>query len=69
MDASDKYRLRILPAGRNDRVAEISDSEGNVLKYVFCPHRLGNNADGLDARIGEDLASMEAEEFAERYGV
>lgn len=33
--ASDMYRLKILPAGRDDRVAEISDREGNVVKYSF----------------------------------
>lgn len=69
MKASDRYRLKILPAGRNDRVAEISDQEGNVLKYIFCRYRLGNEAGGLETQLRQDHQTMEAQAFAEKYEI
>ncbi len=68
--AKSRFRIKVLPAGRNDRVVEISDSGGHPLKYVHCPRRLGNSGeDCLDRRILKDWESMDADEFSSRYSV
>ncbi|MBE0429382.1 MAG: hypothetical protein IBX61_05875 [Thermoleophilia bacterium] len=67
MKAGEKYRLRILPAGRNSRMAELSDSSGIVLKYIYCAHNLSGDSDGLELLIRHDFESMEADEFAAKY--
>ena len=69
MLASDKYLVRILPAGRNDRVAEISLIAGGVLKYIYCRRRLGNRALGLDDQILQDFNSLEADQFKAKYEI
>lgn len=69
MNASERYRLKVLPAGRNDRVVEIADREGNVLKYIYCSHRLGTEAGGLDAVIRQDFETMDAFVFAAKYDI
>ncbi len=69
MLAREKFTLRILPAGRDDRMAEISDTLGNVLRYIHCPHRLGDSTGGLDVDIRKDFQSLEANEFAKKYEI
>lgn len=68
--AKSKFQLRILPAGKNDRMVEISDATGNPLKYVHSSHRLGNSEDEyLDQRMLRDWETMDADAFATRYGI
>ncbi|MFA6002310.1 MAG: hypothetical protein WC828_09420 [Thermoleophilia bacterium] len=68
--AKTRYRLKILPAGKNDRVVEISGSDGSPVKYVFCPHRLGKSSeDFLDIRMQKDWESMDADEFETKYSL
>lgn len=69
MMASERYALRILPAGRNDRVAEISARGGDVLTYIFCPREQDDVRAGLDALIRHDLETLEAGEFASKYDI
>lgn len=68
--AKSRYQLKILPAGKNDRVVEISDSEGHPLKYVYCPRRLGRSSeDYLDLRMQKDWESMDADEYTAKYSL
>ena len=68
--ARSRFRLKVLPAGKNDRVVEIADSGGRPLKYVHCPHRLGDSGEVyLDLQIMKDWESMDADEFSKRYSV
>ena len=68
--ARSRFRLRVLPAGKNDRVVEIADSDGHPLKYVHCPRWLGNSdEDYLDRRIFMDWENMDSDAFSTRYSV
>lgn len=68
--AKTRYALKIFPAGRNDRVAEILDQEGNILRLIHCPHELGNSLEEqLDARIRNDWETMDASAFADKYRI
>jgi hypothetical protein len=68
--AKERYMLDILPAGRNDRVAEILDRSGNVLKLIYCPHRLADAVDEeADRVVRRDWENMDAEAFARKYEI
>lgn len=68
--ASERYQLRLLPAGRNDRVVEILDREGRLLKLIFCPCDLAAPLkERLDARVRHDYETMDAAAFARRYDI
>lgn len=68
--ASEAYHLRILPAGKNDRVIEISDPKGNVIKYLHSRYHLGNSAERRAVEeIKEDWQALSAREFAAKYGI
>ena len=68
--ASEVFRLRVLPAGKNDRVVEISDAGGNVIKYLHMRYRLGNS---VERRVAEEIRgdwqALSAAEFAVKYGI
>ncbi|MCL6106787.1 MAG: hypothetical protein M1309_05505 [Actinobacteria bacterium] len=66
--AREKYGLRIIPAGRDDRIAEITDAGGKVIKLIFCPHSLAGPLEAArDKVIKHDWETMEAGEFASKY--
>lgn len=66
--ARDRYRLRVLPAGRNDRVVEINDVDGRVLGRVYSAHDLVTDVEELpEQRVRNDWESMSAREFRKKY--
>ncbi|MFA5801763.1 MAG: hypothetical protein WC911_04725 [Thermoleophilia bacterium] len=68
--AKARYLLKVLPAGKNDRVVEISDGEGRTLKYVYCPRGLEKTSeDYLDLLIKEDWENMDADQFTAKYAL
>jgi hypothetical protein len=68
--ASGAYRIRILPAGRNDKVVEVSDPEGNVLKYIHSRYHLGNSEERREVdQVRLDYETLGAGEFAGKYGL
>lgn len=69
MKASEKFRIRVLPAGRDDRTVEVTDGDGRVLKYIYCQHRVGNDIAGLDADVVHDWEKMDADEFVAKYEI
>ena len=68
MRARDRYRVRVLPAGADDRMVEVSGPEGEV-KYLYCPHPLAGEAAGREEEIRRDLEALDAEAFAKKYGI
>ncbi len=68
--AREKYAVTIIPAGRDDRVARITDRSGNDIKLVFCRRTLaGAHGMELDEVIKHDLETMSAADFARKYGL
>ena len=68
--AAGRYRIEVLPAGKNDRMVHIMDMEGNSLKYMYSRHRLAGSARALpEQAVAEDLATMTASAFARKYGL
>ncbi|MHB1361125.1 MAG: hypothetical protein ACYCW5_00810 [Thermoleophilia bacterium] len=66
--ASGAYRLRVLPAGKNDKVVEVSDRMGNIIKYLHSRYSLGNSAERRGvAEIRSDWETLSAREFAGKY--
>ena len=66
--AKKQFQIKIFPAGRNDRVVEISDSSGHPLKYVHCRRRLGGSREEyLDRIILNDWENDTADDFAHKY--
>ena len=66
--ASRIYRRRVLPAGKNDKVVEISDTRGNVIKYLHSRYWMANSSERRDvAEIKSDYQSLSANEFSEKY--
>ncbi|MCL4472343.1 MAG: hypothetical protein M1455_00160 [Actinobacteria bacterium] len=66
--AINLYRLRVLPAGKNDKVVEVSDAKGNIIKYLHSRYSLGNSSERRDvAKIKSDYESLSASEFSEKY--
>ncbi|MEK7816737.1 MAG: hypothetical protein AAB281_00620 [Actinomycetota bacterium] len=66
--ARSTYVLNIFPAGRNARVAEITDGEGNIIRLIHCPFELGNTLEErLDTEIRRDWETMDSDTFAEKY--
>ncbi len=64
------YRIRVLPSGRNDKVVEISDLKGNILKYVHSRYHLGNSLEHLaPEQVKQDLANLSAENFTRKYRI
>ena len=70
LPACEAYRLRVLPAGKNDKVVEVSDSKGDIIKYLHSRYRFGNSVERRAVQqIKEDWQSMDADEFADKYGI
>lgn len=68
--ARKRYRLRLLPAGKNDRVVEIFDRGDRLLRLIFCPCDLAAPLEErLDSRVRRDFETMDAAAFAQRYGI
>ncbi len=66
--ASEKYAVKIVPAGRDDRVARITDLNGKDIKLIFCRRALaGALGMQLDEVIMRDLETMSAADFARKY--
>lgn len=68
--ARDLFHIRILPAGRNDKVVEVSDLGGNVLKYLHIRYQLGNSVEQREVeQVKRDWENLKADEFARKYGI
>jgi len=70
LPAARAYRIRILPAGKNDKVIEVSDVEGNVIKFLHSYYRLGNATERREVeQVKDDWQTLAASEFAQKYGL
>lgn len=68
--AKDVYMIRIIPAGRNDRVIEVQDSSGRSIKYIHSRHFLASSVDMWeDERVKDDLETLDADSFAQKYNL
>lgn len=66
--ARDLFHIRILPAGRNDKVVEVSGLDGNVLKYLHMRYHLGNSVEQrVVEQVKRDWENLKADEFARKY--
>jgi len=70
LPAERAYRIRILPAGKNDKVIEVSDMEGNVIKFLHSYYRLGNATERREVeQVRHDWQTLDATDFARKYGL
>lgn len=68
--ACDLFHIRILPAGRNDKVVEVSDLDGNALKYLHARYQLGNSVEQREVeQVKRDWENLKADEFARKYEI